>query len=823
MTVETQTVESLSKLLSTGDEVDRCYASRALGVLRANSATDILIERLRDEDIDVCVDAAEALGNIGDPKAIPALLESLANDSSGEVCTAIVRSLGQLGGSNVTKALLKVATERPDNMEWDDDWDSWWDVQLGAVKALGNFGAEEAVDTLIRIMNDESMQDIENDILKSLSKIPCRGTEALIERLQNQESLPQSRWRAAKVLGTIESPEATLALGRALKDKSRDVRAEAISALGNSGATKYLSAVTLMLRDPDEVVRNAALKACLKLTTGTTVDDTLQAELMLMMDDPSSQVRYTLYNALLDADTTLPLSEDAIEKISASCVNKSAETASTACRLLGEIGAAETLPVLLDLVSNREGHTMVRREATLAIGKLGIIDSQTVETLKQAVADKEQAVRLSALTALMALEKHGIPETTEGESEEAPRPLDIIIAAVRGDIAPATGKPSPVEKVSSDGDSDDKALPADVSSVETAQEKVDDETPEEISGRINVDPDEPFSEKVANTITLPESPAQIVEEGEVRAAMSTLDAIAMDNVEATLSLANLDQEEPVHDEETSEYLEVVEENKELMKRIRHKKRISAEQDVRRLGAKVLAESQEKEAVEVLIQALNDDDEILRQEAAAAIGEIGLKQLDIPELMDTIGTLITQLTVAGVEQRGICARALGYLGNRAAVIPLIEALKDDEATVRILAIEALTSLINNSSDPGDSDHMVVKDIPNTVIGRKIADCLNDSDSGVRVAASKALALALNNLTDQTFGSRLPIMIIESVNLGGGEETRTLGKVLRAFDRQSTTEILLSHLDLAEDSVKRSVYIEMLEELLNPDQAKPEQAA
>ncbi|MEJ1403506.1 MAG: HEAT repeat domain-containing protein, partial [Candidatus Sedimenticola sp. (ex Thyasira tokunagai)] len=125
MTTQTQTVDALVQLLSTGDEVDRCYSSKALGTLKAEDAVDRLIECLRDEDIDVCMDAAEALGRIGNPKAVPALVESLSNDNSGEICTAVVASLRKIGGSDVIEVLKKAASERPENIEWEDDWDTW--------------------------------------------------------------------------------------------------------------------------------------------------------------------------------------------------------------------------------------------------------------------------------------------------------------------------------------------------------------------------------------------------------------------------------------------------------------------------------------------------------------------------------------------------------------------------------------------------------------------------------------------------------------------------------------------------------------------------
>lgn len=831
MTVETQTVETLSELLNTGDEVDRCYASRALGVLRANSATPILIERLKDEDIDVCVDAAEALGKIGAKESVPALLESLENDHSGEICAVVVESLGKIGGSDVHEALLKVAIERPENVEWDDDWDTWWNIQLEAIKALGNFAAEEAVEPLIGIIDDDSHQDIEGDILQALSKIPGKGIDALIERLQNQEGLPQYRRRAARTLGGVDSGKAIKALGRALKDEESEVRTEAALALAKSGAEKYLSILILMLRDPSEDVRSASAKACISLAEQGASTDVLEKELLPMLTDPSSQVRDTLFNILAAVTTTDSLSDESFAAVLKSIDDKSAETASSACKLLAKNNNPKAIPALLDLLNEPDGHPMVRREAALAIGKLGEISADSIDGLTRAVGDRQQAVRFGALSALMALETDGEMLTSSDEKEpEIARPLDIIIAAVKGEITlnaknakEKAGKESVTatdETVEQDGDNGNTAE-------EQAAGQVVDFDPDAMKPS-NDKPDEPtkeaFSERVASTIKLPETPARIVEEGEVKSAMSTLDAIAMDNVEATLNQANRENDEPEFDEETQEYIDVVEENKELMRRIKHKKRITAEQDVRHLGVRILAKSEDESAIAALILALNDDDSLLRREATEAIGEIGLKRKHIPQLMDTIGTIITQLSVGDLEQRVTSAQTLGNLGNRAAIIPLMEALKDPEVNVRIQAMDALSNLIVCGSDVKEADHMVVRNVPPLSVSRKILPCLDDEEIGVRVAAARALAKIQGVLSDETFRNKVVEKIIANAILGGGEEARIIGRVLGTLGQKTIiAEKLLSQLKQTENSIKRSVYIEMLEELLNPNQAKPEQAA
>ena len=133
MTAKTKTITAISDLLAKGDAADRCYSCRALGVLADTTTVADLVKHLRDDDIDVCVDAAEALGQIGDPQAVTPLLESLDHDPSGEVRNAVIRALAHFDDPRINAALMQLAAERPEDLEWDGDWDPWWDIQLSAV------------------------------------------------------------------------------------------------------------------------------------------------------------------------------------------------------------------------------------------------------------------------------------------------------------------------------------------------------------------------------------------------------------------------------------------------------------------------------------------------------------------------------------------------------------------------------------------------------------------------------------------------------------------------------------------------------------------
>jgi HEAT repeat protein len=821
MTPHTQITETLCQMLDTGDEADRCYAARTLGVLAAEDAVDSLIRRLQDEDIDVCVDAAEALGKIASPSALPALLEALANETSGEVSRFITQAIGRIGGEGTMDALIRMATERPDAMEWDNDWDTWWDVQLEAIKGLGNLGADEAVDTLVAIMDDDTHQSLESDILRALSGIPGKGIETLINRMQDSNLTAHSRSRAARALGYHHNEDAIRALGRALKDRTPEVRAAAIGSLANLKADRYFRALILMLRDPSEEVRHAAVKAVLDISRHGTSGEDIQEELKSMLDDPDSHVKTTLFNALTPMVWHHPLTEENLEVVLGGLNDKSAETASAACTLLGHNGDTRALPPLTEVLQNRSGHPMVRREAALAIGRIGTLAPEVMTCLTQAVGDRQQAVRLGALSALMELERRRDPGR---EDESVQLPLDVIRAAVDGKIELAPEKTQIIDRLQ------ENAVAEATDSAATVVEFDPEITSAPPAGSVAKEGTEPLPDEFSDYIVppepqqmpLPDKAGPIVREGEVQQAVSTLDAIAMDNVEMMLTPAEAEEETPL-DPETQEYLEVVENNKEMMKRIRNQRNITPEQDVRRLAARTLAESDRPEAIHTLIQALNDEDGLLRREAADAIGEIGRRNPAVPELMDAVGTLITQLAVGDMEQRITCARALGNLGNRTAIPPLMESLKDDNENVRIQAVGALAQLVTEGADPTAADHMVVDDVPPLNVARKLLGLMDDSVMAVRVATARALSRILPRIEENNFREQTTDKIIGSVSQWSGEEARPLGKILRALDSQSCTSKLLAELNRAEDSVKRSVYIEMIEELYTPDQDQPEQAA
>lgn len=791
MTNRKQVIEALCHLTSTGDEVDRCYASKALGTLGDASAIPALVHCLRDEDIDVSIDATEALGCIGNSAAIPALLDSLTHDPCGEVKTAVVKALGQIGGTDVIVPLLKIAKNCPENMDWDEteDWDAWWDMQLLAVKALARMRVTEAIPVLTSILEDEEGQTIESEILIALAMIGGEGNHVLSQRLTSGS--PRERRRAATALGLSKSPEVHKTLAYALTDRESEVRVAALRALGKLKALQYIDIMLRCLKDPDSAVRCAAIEVTADLSVTQDNFEKMREKLAPLLTDSSQVVRATTLTALCSAIQTLrvptPVHWNELEQIRHCLTAQDNTVVSTACTLLAHLGDHTVLTVLLQILSNQEREAELRSIVATALGILG--NMEAVGILSWAIKDNAQPVRLAALNALMQLEKRresevnkpidaNVPSSEKQANEQAPRtPLEIIITVLKGKVEPA--------KISTSSDQT-KITPNDIQALRDAESLATDSLQQS-----TVDSDTPTIEP--------------------RLAKSTLEAIAMDNVEAALLMnestdaTKLPQNVENFNEEIQEYMAIAQENIELGERLFVQKPVDVATDVRHLSARILGNSNHIEAVRALIEALNDDDPVLCREATDSLGLMARRSPEIKELTNALGKLATLVNVGNHELRLACTRTLGLVGNRSVIPVLFAGLQDDDASVRIQTIQSLIALIPTNAEqhkPIDVE-IASEEINTDAIIAQFIEMLHDVSVGVRKATAKALAtLRYTPALD---------LIIDTAFTDGGMTARDMGKVLRILDVEQSGAKLLKRLESVPDSLHRRFVIEMLEEV------------
>jgi HEAT repeat protein len=267
------TVDLLIAQLSAEDLEVRRSAVVALGRIRDASATSAIVKTLDDESL--AIDAANALGQIGDPQAVDGLL-NLIGSSDASIRQAAVSALNSLA-SPPTAASVNPLLHDPDP-----------NVRESAVKIAGYFGYAESAGELLKLARDpdegvrcaaiEHLPFVEDDrvldVLVSAIKDETPKVRAAAARaLGNMDAPPVVdhlikglgdedvwvRYFSARALGRRRSEYSVEALERVLeKEKFNHVRIAALDSLGQIGGQRIAGIVNEFVRDDDPDVAHAA-------------------------------------------------------------------------------------------------------------------------------------------------------------------------------------------------------------------------------------------------------------------------------------------------------------------------------------------------------------------------------------------------------------------------------------------------------------------------------------------------------------------------------------------------------------------------------------
>lgn len=269
--------ELLVEQLGSEDLEIRKAAVVALGRIGDARAAPALIEVL-DEDPELVIPAADALAKIGDPRAFEALL-ALVGDTNAGVRQAVVGALNSLGSPLMQGRVLPL-------LEDDDP-----NVRESAVKIAGYFGYPECVELLLKRCHDEDervrraavehLPFIEDEratpsLVSALRhetpkvRAAAAGALALAEGAEVSASLIEAlgdedswvRYFAARSLGRLKVVESADALaGLARDDKANHVRIAAVEALGSIGGETAVGAITSILKSDEPDLARAAVNA----------------------------------------------------------------------------------------------------------------------------------------------------------------------------------------------------------------------------------------------------------------------------------------------------------------------------------------------------------------------------------------------------------------------------------------------------------------------------------------------------------------------------------------------------------------------------------
>jgi putative heme-binding domain-containing protein len=413
----------------------RAQAARQLGTRRVKEATEPLVEMLSDPNPVLRFRAATALGRIGNPKAVPALLKALdekdfftryavfkalnrigawtetakglesdnARIREGTlfamrdaydlaVVTALAQYVGNILNPGESRALA--LSELADLMRQEPPWDGkWWSIQPAATprpaRTIDWEGTPKVQEALRDALSDTT-EAVRRVAIENAGRVP--GAAKMLRELFERESGLETRRLILRSLGALKDAESGELVASILKDPSSPLLVEAVSIAGKIGGPAVAEALTSLLKgaqSPDILIPALQAAGSLKVSAPAVVKH---------VASENSKVCVAAVNALaqIGGDTAvealLPLLDD--ERRS---VRRSAVTA------LGALQARSAIPQLLKAVQDKGTHN----EAIEALAKMP--DVRALDAYLDGLGGKSASARDAARRAIAAIQKEALP------------------------------------------------------------------------------------------------------------------------------------------------------------------------------------------------------------------------------------------------------------------------------------------------------------------------------------------------------------------------------------------------------------------------------
>jgi len=224
----------------------------ALSRLGGDQAVRILSESLNDSDPRIVEEAVRGLGRLQIRDAVPAL-QQLAGTATGNLRQAVFEALGDIGDKRAISTLDQ-AVQNPDKY-----------IEVQVSYALAKLGKKDAVARLQGFLSGDPGED-KVGLLAAYYLVKL-DRDAGLEHLEMMMKKPDSPLAplAAEALGKTDNPRAVLVLVEAFKAPDATVRlavARSLSALGGGRAVTALKKLRL---DSNPGVRSAAINGLAEL------------------------------------------------------------------------------------------------------------------------------------------------------------------------------------------------------------------------------------------------------------------------------------------------------------------------------------------------------------------------------------------------------------------------------------------------------------------------------------------------------------------------------------------------------------------------------
>ena len=331
-----------------------------------------MLDALKNGTNEIRIKVADALGTIGDRRAITPLIDVLNSDPHKEVKALAATGLGNIRARRAVPALTEA-------LSYDDT------TATNAAEALGKIGVttEEAVQKLIIIATDKQMREtLRLAAITALWQLkPEEATQPMLLLMFSDETSPIIRANAVKVLSRIKAPETTPVLIWMLSTQFDEI----------SDFQRHMKRAYKTL----DVLRTQVESFQIQWTADyPRANYRTWGELKPIPSLVRSEVAHAL--GIIKGDTVIEPLVRALEDDGRATVRQNAAWA------LGEVkGDAATTALITALKKDKQG--VVRQEAAIALGK--IKGQRVIDPLLDVLRnDKYETTRLQAAVALREIE-----------------------------------------------------------------------------------------------------------------------------------------------------------------------------------------------------------------------------------------------------------------------------------------------------------------------------------------------------------------------------------------------------------------------------------
>jgi eukaryotic-like serine/threonine-protein kinase len=252
--------KALERQLKDRNKLVRKAALEALASMPGDRDIGLICSLLADPEIDVQARAVELVVKLRHPDTMKHLVPVLKDESEFARRSA-VEVLNEIAEPATIKFLLQAL----------EDGD-WW-VRSRASDALAKIGGPKVMDAVLQLVGDKN-ENIRRSAIEILNQTKDeRAVSHLIKATEDADWWV--RERAADALAEIKSALATPALLAMLKGDPRSVPA-ALRALGKIGSSEALPQVVPMLERPEKEIRIEALNALGRLASQQVADSVRQ-------------------------------------------------------------------------------------------------------------------------------------------------------------------------------------------------------------------------------------------------------------------------------------------------------------------------------------------------------------------------------------------------------------------------------------------------------------------------------------------------------------------------------------------------------------------